>query len=375
MKFAIVSGYGYWGRFDPEALYHDRSKQSPQADIQIGGGETAMLQIARQLALKSHDVTLFYDINRPRNIDGVNFLPASYAVGMLTAYKYDVLVSWDVPAVFRFADTAEIRVLAFQLNETQVGAYDHVIDLYLHPSRWHMNRYKELYPEITSTKQLPCMTNGIDFTRYLEPPKRDPHRVVYSSSPDRGLHHLLRMWPKIVKQVPDASLHIYYDINTWLENDMQLQRNGMRLLTSDRADFIRVQLSRPHPNITLHGGIGQWTLAREQMKGSVMCYPCDPVRPTEGYSMSVLEGITAGMRVITTDADALGELWFGQPNTTILPCRFESEEDDNTWVEAVVKGLTEPRDIDSPRVNPTFSWSHIADRWIKEIVLCLRQKR
>jgi glycosyltransferase involved in cell wall biosynthesis len=39
---------------------------------------------------------------------------------------------------------------------------------------------------------------------------RDLHKVIYTSSYDRGLEHLLEMWPDIVKEVPDATLDIYY---------------------------------------------------------------------------------------------------------------------------------------------------------------------
>lgn len=35
-------------------------------------------------------------------------------------------------------------------------------------------------------------------------------RVFYGSSYDRGLEHLLRMWPDVKKAVPEAELHIFY---------------------------------------------------------------------------------------------------------------------------------------------------------------------
>ena len=39
---------------------------------------------------------------------------------------------------------------------------------------------------------------------------RNLHRVIYTSSYDRGLEHLLKMWPDVKKSVPDAELHIFY---------------------------------------------------------------------------------------------------------------------------------------------------------------------
>jgi len=39
---------------------------------------------------------------------------------------------------------------------------------------------------------------------------RHKHWVIYTSSYDRGLEHLLKMWPDVKKAVPDAELHIFY---------------------------------------------------------------------------------------------------------------------------------------------------------------------
>jgi len=365
MRICILSAYNYWGRFDPERLY----KETEGEDIQIGGGETAMLQIARSLAQRGHETFLFYDINDPRKIEGVEFLPTAMSIPFITNVQHDVLVSWDAPGIFRFADRARARFMAFQLNTTTVGVYDQVIDRYLHPSLWHAERYSTLYPEIDKKKQLSRITNGIDFTRYQVSPKvmRDPHRVIYSSSPDRGLHHLLRFWPRVVEQVPDAELHVYYDFATWLHNDAEAKKVGLHLVTSDRADELRRYIENPPEGVIFHGGIGQWELAKAQLKCSTMCYPCDPVQPTEGFSMTILEGIAAGLNVLTTDADAFGELWSDQPGVTMLPLPVN----DDLWVAKLVESLHKPP-REGPQLNLAFSWAHLAERWEKEMLLCLR---
>ena len=36
------------------------------------------------------------------------------------------------------------------------------------------------------------------------------YKIIYTSSYDRGLQHLLDMWPDIKKEVPEATLDIYY---------------------------------------------------------------------------------------------------------------------------------------------------------------------
>ena len=44
-----------------------------------------------------------------------------------------------------------------------------------------------------------------------------PFKMLYASSPDRGLEHLLRMWPQIREKIPTAELHNCYGFNLFLK--------------------------------------------------------------------------------------------------------------------------------------------------------------
>jgi len=353
MRFFIVSGYGYWGNIDPEELL--------AGERQVGGGETAMLNISKELAALGHEVVLFYDVARFGKFSGVDYLPLSMYIPMACNMDHDVLVSWDAPFALRYNDRATKRVLAIQLNDAFIGPFDWTIDYYFHPSRWHAQRFWGLYPEMTRDKSFWGLTNGIDYGRYVELDNvpRNSKRVIYSSSPDRGLHHLLRIWPRVALEVPEAELHVFYDAQKWLDNDAQVVAAGGTTVTSERAAAIREYLKRPPRSVYFHGGVGQSVLAIEQMKSGIMAYPCDPVRPTEGFSMSVLEGITAGCEVITTDADALNELWASAPGVTILPLPF----DDEVWASTLISKLRNGGPADRIRVRSDLTWTALARRW------------
>ena len=361
MKIIVVSGYGYWGNFLPSDL--DKGVK------QIGGGETAMISISRELARKGHDVMVFYDVAYPGRYDGVDYLPTSMFVPMVCQLEHDVLISWDNPHIFRFADRAALRVLAFQLNATQIGVFDYTIDRYMHPSKWHAERYNELYPEITPENQMFRLTNGIDLTRYEKKVEREPHRVIYSSSPDRGLHHLLDVWPKVRKEVEDAELHIFYEIDNWLQ--MAAMAFGMPNIIK-RGEYIKEFKENAEKcqqlGVTFHGGVGQKQLAEEQMRSAIMAYPCDPVQPTEGFSMTCLEAVTAGCSLITTDADALLELWADAPGVTILPLPFKPK----LWVSTIVKELLS-EETRTPTRPLQYAWATVAQTWEEEFKECLKQ--
>lgn len=362
MKIFFTSGYSYWGKFLPTDL------RDPFCTTQVGGGETAMINVARELAARGHDVTVFYDVARPGTYDKVTYLPTKLFTELACSMDHDVLVSWDSNLALRYADRALLHILAFQLNDAAIGALHYAVDRYFHPSAWHAERFRELYPEISQKKQRFQITNGLDPYRYVQQVDRIPHRVIYSSSPDRGLHHLLAAWPSILAAVPDATLEVFYNIDKWMKTTLDLEAQGYMMFTADRAHAIQAAQVMGLPGVTYHGGVGQWRLAREQLASEVMVYPCDPVQPTEGFSMSCLEGISAGCKVITTNADALGELWSKAPNTTILPLPV----DRGVLAEAVVVQLLAPPTA-GPMVPDDYTWSAIAARWDLEMAEALKE--
>ena len=342
----VASSYGYWGDYSVSDI-RGTGKQ-------IGGGEYAMLSLAREWASMGHEVILFYGSHALGKVNGVDMLPVDQYVSMVCSMDHDVLVSWDAPYLFRFGDRAKRHILAFQLNDAQIGSFDWTIDYYMHPSEWHAARFMGLYPEMSERKVRSCVTNGIDFSRYERAPHidYDPHRIIYSSSPDRGLHHLLRMWDTIIDMVPDARLDVFYNIDNWVKMIHEIGISGEMM---DRANEIE---GFKHPAVTFHGGVDQSTLAMYQKASGLLVYPCDPVRPTEGFSMTILEGLTAGCTVITSNADALQELW-GSSGAIVLPLPIDYD----TWSMVIIDELNKKKS-NTLLFNPEFSWEHVAKQWL-----------
>lgn len=365
MRVIMGSSYGYWGELNYDALL---SPPTNGRGAQIGGGETAMMMSALEWARAGHEVFLFAQC-KPGRQHGVDMLSTEMFVDFVTSVDADVMIAWDHPHAFRFADRCEAHVLAFQLNHAQVGVFSHVVDEYWHPSQWHRDRFVKEWPEIDERKTAVLMTNGVDPERYAQAAAqimKVPGRVAYTSSPDRGLHHLLRIWPAIKQQVPQAELHVYYDVERWLQNDADMKVAGMHNVTRERAELIRPYFMDPTHGIVFKGGVSKWELASAQVSAPVLCYPCDPVAPTEGFSMTVLEGITAGCDVLTTNADALGELWSGRPGVTVLPLPVH----DDVWADALVATLRRSLEPSAEYVirNPVdFTWKAVVGRQIARV--------
>jgi glycosyltransferase involved in cell wall biosynthesis len=387
VRIFVVSKYGYWGDFDPRAAYSPVEGNHAQ----IGGGETAMINIAHELAKLGHEVFVFYQGVSGR-YDGVDYVRGFYSTPIMNEIWHDALIAWDAMDAFRFYSRSRVRVGAFQLNDAGIGVLDHMVDIYMCPSKWHAERFQQLYPEMTASKFRPTTTNGVSPDLYALTdggwPTRQPYKVIYSSSPDRGLHHLLGVWEEVKRAIPQAELHVYYDISRWFALVEQILAAGLPVNTEDRYHEVKRllgELNHAGMGPILHGGVSKSELAKAQLSAHVMCYPCDPVQPTEGFSMSCLEGLQAGTYLLATDADALGELWteFERADelqitqgglagpARLLPWPPKPE----ALAAALVDTLRRDPQPNGPSQDPRlekYHWAALAKQWEEELRKCLQ---
>src|SRR5262249_55147353 len=127
----------------------------------------------------------------------------------------DLYIAWRNPAAADW--DINTKCLVLWMHDTDAGdsltpqrarAFDAIVVL----SQWHKSYFLQKYPFVSPDKIF-VIGNGVDFSRFPVKANADkePHRVMYSSSPDRGLDIILEhIWPKVIKEVPDAELHVYY---------------------------------------------------------------------------------------------------------------------------------------------------------------------
>ena len=334
-----------------------------------------MVKSAEGFARNGAETYVFYHGQRA-NYRGVSYLPIGLYEAMAVNIDHDLLLSWEEPRVFNIASRSKLRWLSFQCNHSEAGVFDRVIDKYIFVSHWHAGSMHSRDRTMDTKKFIIC-PNGIDLRRYRQKlGERMPHRIIHSSSPDRGLHHLLRVWPKIKEKVPDATLLCVYKMSPWLAVVKQRLDEGWQLNTSDRAlevyGYLEQYKQDQDAGVSYVDGTGQWPLGRLQMESGAMVYPCDPVAPTEGFSISVLEGLSAGIPVVTTSADALFELWKDVTLQLHLPIQ-DSElvdaavsvlTDDGLRKSMIEKGLERALD---------YSWDKIGDSWYNTALAMLAE--
>jgi glycosyltransferase involved in cell wall biosynthesis len=166
-------------------------------------------------------------------------------------------------------------------------------------SEWH-ERYFKHWSKISPMyyHKISVIENGIDPDYFQTNPVKTKNRFIYCSDPTRGLDILLDRWNDIRKQIPDATLDIYF---SKLSPELQT-----------KVDLLK--------GVKFNGKIPEKQLCNELCKADVFFYPN---KSHETYGIVAHQAITAGCIVvcrrfsglITTVGDA-GKLISGNPETT-----------------------------------------------------------
>jgi glycosyltransferase involved in cell wall biosynthesis len=291
------------------------------------------------LAERGHQVDAFCEstrnfINHPK-LAGANV----YNVDMTRPDDtYDAYVSINEPDMLRLAPKDKLKICAMWLNDfsfCQAG-FDNHVDVYACPSDTHA-RYLATVSGVDINK-LVIVPLSFNAEFYAEVIERRPGSIAYCSSPDRGLHHVLEMFGDIKKEVPEANLRIYYRFQPWYDAIMASNEPDVSVHRS-RAEVIGKHLEMYGRNgengVTLVGPVPAKTMARELLSTRVMAYTCDPIRFTEGFSVSIMDACAAGCVPIVSGVDALPEIYSG----AVFMIKGKPEDSRDKWIKAIVAGL------------------------------------
>ena len=341
----------------------------------VTGSEQALLFLAKAQAEAGHDVTCYMPVDKPTTTHGVKILDSAAAWPRYKkADTADILISWLTADPLRNAGPKPLKILNVQINDWWLNSYDfhkHV-DVFITCSEAH-RKYLLSCAGAPTESRFAIIPNGVDLRRFADQKKRQEHKFVCLSSPDRGLHWLLYMWPDIRYRYPDAELHVYYELEKWKQSVVAISAE-----IGNRARYIieHTRYSGKH-GVYFHGAVPPDELAQEVMTCDLMLYPCDTVRFTEGFGSAVLEACAAGTVPVITDCDALGEVYSGS-GAVVVPMR-----NDRTWTDRYLVTLFDLLDnrpeIDSRRgcvVNfaANYDWPKIIAQWDAVIDLAFTQR-
>lgn len=359
MRHWPASGFDVGGLYETEALT---------------GSEAGFFNVVRGLAERGHEISAFCKTARlwPAcpNLAGASVYPLDptpLAHGTFSppwGPDHDAYLVWNEPDYLRFAPATAARVCSQQLNDFTycMPGFDEHGDAYAMPSEFHRRYLVEHFPAMRAEKTR-VIPNSINLEFFDPKAAKRPFSVAYCSSPDRGLHRLLEMWPDVRARVPGAELRVYYRLWPWYETVKNFDDAIGR-----RARYIKkafeVLGERGENGIFLMGPVPPKVMAAELSRTLVMAYPCDPVSWTEGFSISTLDACAAACMPIISDADALGSIYSGVAE--IVPGR--PGQNRLAWIDAIVRmlmddALRESRAESARRFAASYSRQIVSERW------------
>ena len=330
----------------------------------IGGSETAAVMMGKNLARLGHRVRVLNDCKHlAATYDGVEYIPFDEARKKPGRFDCDVLVAsrqiWalDLPI--------EARVKLLWVHDIHVGPYDAAFerrilraDRILCLSEWHKQNLQKTYPSIPE-EMFFVTRNGIDKSRFAKEPKKIGNRLIYSSSANRGLDVLLKLFPKIRQEVKDAELHVYYGFDVWEAMVRQSGNlSGLAVIESLRREMLSTA------GVVYHGRVPQKELAEAFLASKVWLYP---TAFTETSCITALEAQASGCVPVSTRLGALPEtvkegFLYDPPNSS----EFYKKELVNIVVSLLTNEFLRAPYAQRGRdliLNGRYDWSDIAGEW------------
>jgi len=267
----------------------------------IGGSETCAAMLAKKFAEKGYRSILFGHCEgaegRYDNVEYIHytkfdkFKDANYIDYFISSRKVSPLLH-RIPNGKNYVWSHDI----FIPEAINRGLPLDNINKYICLSPWHVDFFSKHHS--VPTDQIYIQGNGLDLSRYdrRHSIEKDPYRLIYSSSPDRGLLTLLQMFTGWKQEFSQLNLHIFYGFDNW-KKAIKHRNTPDEVRTLEMIESLMEQ-----PGVTYHGRISQARLAEEQMKTSLWVYP---TTFTETYCITATECMLAGAVPICTTVAAL----------------------------------------------------------------------
>lgn len=329
----------------------------------FGGSEEAVINLAKEWAKQGWNVTVYNNCGAtPMTRDGVTYKPF---------WEYNYRDKQDVTVVWRSP-----KLLDYELNSTKVyvdlhdvvpvGEFNEKrltkVDKIFVKTKSH----RVLFPNIPDDK-FEVIPNGMDFELFNQDVKKNQYLLVNTSSPDRSMDVLPKLFKEVKKQVPEARLKWAYGFDIFDQTfaDDKKKQEWKRGIVDSMEDA----------GIENVGRLSQQECAKLYLEGNILVYP------SEFYEIdciSVKKAQACGCMPITTDFAAFAEsVQYGikihskkNKDNWCKDFQFsfglEDEKAQKEWIDAVVKQLQTPMEnrTEMKEWTKKFAWDKISKKWL-----------
>ncbi len=263
----------------------------------LGGTESCIAYLARQLATNGHDVILATNLaaGTPERLGGVRHLPLA---GLGEAGAMDAVIAVGSLGLAQQLKTlapsalhiAWLHALPDQPGMKLLPGVASFIDAVVFVSEWQRSVVPFAGPaHVIGNGIAPAFENLFDSAQELAAAKQN--RAAYTTTPFRGLNVLVKAF---------ARARLATTLDVW---------SGMSVYQADDAPYAALYAeARATPRLALHPPTSQPALAQLLRPAAFLFYPCIFF---ETYCISALEAIAAGLKVVSTDLGALPQTTLG----------------------------------------------------------------
>lgn len=315
----------------------------------IGGSETAVVHMAKHL----HDITgkkviVFNTRENEQEFDGVSYVPNNKIGDYFRFKKPLVNIAWrysekitDAPTYVWCHD-----LLAPKLHVTD--NYTKVLCLSEFHKKYVHSMLGVPYEKILVTR------NGIDPSKFVNQEFNKQHgKVIFSSSPDRGLEMAIRVMDEVVKSIPEAELHIFYGFDNMRKMGMDAEIEAIERLIYSRKW------------IKFHGNTQQNKLMKEMQSSEVWLYPTNF---NETFCITALEMLANKVYPVCRSVGALQNTLadaYSKGQASLLDDLCETDEAIAKYAEQVIKAINEKKWTNVELPIEKHDWKQVAHEWVE----------
>lgn len=313
----------------------------------VGGSETAAIHMARHLhELTGRRVVVFNTRQSALEVKGVLYESSLRAAEYFARYLPKLHIAWRHSHPATRAQTA-IWCHDLRTPGIEVAPDNATVCLLTPFHQEYAHAIQGLKPE-----KVWLTRNGIDPKRFEGPaPAKVPGKVIFPSSPDRGLDRVIRIMERVREKVPHAELHVFYGFDN-------LRKYGM----ADMANRLEAMI-KERPWVKYHGNVQQDELARHFRESEVWLYPANFI---ETFCITALEALASKTYPVVRRIGALRDTvgpWAAKGMATMIDQDAETELEVLHWASEVVHAIdTQAHQFIDFDAN-AHSWESVAKDW------------
>lgn len=315
----------------------------------IGGSETAVVEMAYWLSrLTDRKVLVFNNRAEKRWFGNVEYLPANDLPMYFASNVPKVNINWRHNIKLTDADTYlwshDLMCHGIERSEN----YKELLAL----SEFHKNFLINIaaVPE----NKIRVTRNGIDPDRfkYLDINKVD-NRVIWSSSPDRGLERAMLVMDEVVREFGTAELHCYYGFDNMLKMGKKAHVESIQAMIKER------------PYVKFVGNVSQSELSGAMASAQVWLYPTNFL---ETFCITAVEALCCKVHPVVRAYGALEDTLSYESKikmADVINSDCETKEEIDLYAQAVINSIYSRSWQRVEADKEKHSWQSVAKEWIE----------